>query len=89
MENLMCKMHDAPEIVDAAMDHVVDYYFQVNERILASAADLIDVFFIGNDFGSQAGPLISPAMFRRFIVPHLKRLTGLAHDYGLKVMMHC
>ena len=89
MENLMCKMHDAPEIVDAVMDHVVDYYFQVNERILASAADLLDVFFIGNDFGSQAGPLISPAMFRRFIVTHLKRLTGLAHDYGLKVMMHC
>jgi uroporphyrinogen decarboxylase len=89
MEHLMCKMHDAPEIVDAVMDHSADYYFQVNERILAAAADLIDVFFIGNDFGSQAGSLISPAMFRRFIVPHLRRLTGLAHDYGLKVMMHC
>jgi len=89
MENLMCKMHDAPEIVDFVMDHVVNYYFQVNERILASAADLMDVFFIGNDFGSQAGPLISPVMFRRFIVPHLRRLTRLAHDYGLKVMMHC
>ena len=89
MENLMCKMHDAPEIVDAVMEHVLDYYIQVNERILASAADLIDVFFIGNDFGSQAGPLISPAMFRRFIFPHLQRLTGLARDYGLKVLMHC
>jgi uroporphyrinogen decarboxylase len=89
MENLMCKMHDAPEIVDTVMDHVVNYYFQVNERILASAADLIDVFFIGNDFGSQTGPLISPAMIRRFIFPHLQRLTRLAHDYCLKVMMHC
>jgi uroporphyrinogen decarboxylase len=82
-------MHDAPEIVDAVMGYVLDYYFEVNERILATAAELIDVFFIGNDFGSQAGPLISPAMFRRFILPHLQRLTGLAHDHGLKVMMHC
>jgi uroporphyrinogen decarboxylase len=89
MENLLCDMHDAPEMVDAVMDHVVNYYVQVNERILVSAADLIDVFFIGNDFGSQAGPLISPAMFRRFIVPHLRRLTRLAHDYDLKVMLHC
>jgi uroporphyrinogen decarboxylase len=89
MENLMCKMHDAPEIVDAVMDRVLDYYFRVNERILAAAGDLIDVFFIGNDFGSQAGPLISPAMFLRFILPHLQRLAGLAHDHGLKVMMHC
>ena len=89
MENLMCQMRDAPETVDAVMDHVLDYYFHVNERIFASAADLIDVFFIGNDFGSQAGPLISPAMFRRFIFPHLQRLARLGHDYGLKVMMHC
>jgi len=89
MENLMCKMHDAPETVDAVMGHVVSYYFQVNERIFASAADRIDVFFIGNDFGSQAGPLISPAMFRRFVFPPLQRLTGLAHGYGLKVLMHC
>jgi uroporphyrinogen decarboxylase len=89
MENLMCQMHDAPEIVDAVMDHVVDYYVRVNERVFASAADLLDVFFIGNDFGSQAGSLISPAMFRRFIFPHLQRLTRLGRNYGLKVMMHC
>ncbi len=89
MENLMCKLYDAPEIVDAVLEHVIDYYFRVNERILAEAADAIDVFFIGNDFGSQAGPLISPALFRRFILGPLRRLTGLARDHGLKVMMHC
>lgn len=89
MQNLMCLMHDTPEIVDAVMKHVLAYYFRVNQRILAIAADVLDIFFIGNDFGSQAGPLISPAMFRRFIGPHLLRLTSLAHDYGLKVMMHC
>jgi uroporphyrinogen decarboxylase len=89
MENLMCLMHDAPEIVDAVMGHALDYYFGVNEQIFASAADQFDVFFIGNDFGSKGGPLMSPAMFRRFVFPHLRRLAGLGHDYGLKVMMHC
>ncbi len=89
MSNLMCLMHDAPEIVDAVLERALDYYFRVNERLLAAAADAVDVFFIGNDFGSQAGPLIGPAMFRRFIAPHLQRLAGLAHDHGLKVMMHC
>ncbi len=89
MEHLMCLMHDSPEIVDAVFGQVLDYYLGVNQRILAAAADLLDIFFIGNDFGSQAGPLIGPAMFRRFIVPHLRRLASLAHAYGLKVMMHC
>ena len=89
MENLFCCMHDAPEVVDAVMQHALSYYFDVNARIFAAAADLLDVFFIGNDFGSQVGPLISPAMFRRFVFPHLQRLARLGHDYHLKVMLHC
>jgi len=28
-------------------------------------------------------------LFRRFMLPHLKRLVDLGHDYGLLVMMHC
>ena len=39
--------------------------------------------------GSQVGPLIGEDMVRRFILPHLKRMIDLGHDYGLKVMMHC
>ncbi len=89
MENLMLKMHDAPELVDAVFQRVVDYYFEVSRRIFDAAADAMDIFFIGNDFGSRMGPLISESMFRRFVFPHLQRLTRLGHDYGLKVMMHC
>ncbi len=89
MENLMIKMHEQPEIVDAVMQHAADYYFQVSRRIFEAAADALDVFFIGNDFGSQMGPLIGELMFRRFVLPHLQRLCRLGHDYGLKVMLHC
>jgi len=89
MPNLMMKMYDAPEIVDAVLGHVVEYYFEVSRRIFDAAGDVIDIFFIGNDFGSQIGPLMGEAQFRRFIAPHLKRLIDLGHDYGLRVLMHC
>jgi uroporphyrinogen decarboxylase len=89
MENLMLKMHDQPALVDAVFEHVVDYYFEVSRRIFEATRGAIDIFFIGNDFGSQMGPLISQAMFRRFVFLHLRRLTQLGHDFGLKVMMHC
>jgi len=52
------------------------------------APPVIDVFFIGNDFGGKTGPLMGEKLFRRFILPHLKRLVDLGHDYGLLVMMH-
>jgi uroporphyrinogen decarboxylase len=89
MENLMVQMTDAPEIVDAVLGHVVDYYFEVSRRIFEAAADAIDIFFIGNDFGSQMGPLLSPKQFDRFLLPHLSRLIELGHGYGLKVQLHC
>jgi len=89
MENLYMKMYDEPELVDALMKHMVDYYAGVSQRIFDAAAKDIDVFFIGNDLGSQTGPLLSPDMFRRFVLPHIKRLIDLGHRYGLKVQMHC
>ncbi len=89
MENMYLKMYDEPELVDALLERVVDYYATVSQNIFDAAAGEIDVFFIGNDFGSQIGPLLSEAMFRRFLLPHLKRLVDLGHAYGLKVMLHC
>jgi len=89
MEGLYLTMYDAPQAVDALMRHMVDYYAEVSRRIFDAAAGAIDIFFIGNDLGSQTGPLLSPALFERFILPHLKRLIDLGHGCGLKVMMHC
>jgi uroporphyrinogen-III decarboxylase len=89
MENLMLKMADAPAVVDAVLGHVVDFYFEVSRRIFDAAADALDIFFIGNDFGSQMGPLVSPRQFARFLLPHLRRLIDLGHAHGLEVQLHC
>jgi len=55
MEGLVYKMFDDPALVDALITHIVDYYFGVSQRIFDAAADAIDIFFIGNDFGGQTG----------------------------------
>jgi len=89
MENLFIKMYMDPRLVEYAIGRIVDYYMEVNARIFEEAADLIDIFFIGNDFGSASGPLIDVGLFDQFIVPQLKRLTSLGHSYGKKVMLHC
>ncbi|OHB48934.1 MAG: hypothetical protein A2Y10_03665 [Planctomycetes bacterium GWF2_41_51] len=89
MENFLIKMHTEPQIVDAVLEHIVDYYFESSKRIFDSAAEYIDIFFIGNDLGSQTGPLVGETLFRRFVLPHIQRLVDLGHAYKLKVMMHC
>ncbi len=89
MENLMLKMFDTPALVDAVLEHTADYYLAASQQTFEQAADWIDIFFIGNDFGSQIGPLIGEKLFRRFVLPHLKRLIDLGHAYDLKVHLHC
>jgi uroporphyrinogen decarboxylase len=89
MEGLMTGMLESPERIDALLQHIVDYYIASSERIFAAAASEIDIFFIGNDLGTQHGPPISEGLMRRFVAPHLQRIAHLGHGYGLHVMMHC
>lgn len=89
MERLYYAMVDEPELVDSVMQHMVDYYFESSRRVFDAADGSIDIFFIGNDFGSQRGPLLSVPLFRRFVLPHLARLVDLGRSYGLKTMLHC
>ena len=89
MENLCLRLLDDPACVEALLEHLVDFYAEASRRCFEEAGDLIDIFFIGNDLGSQTGPLLGPALFARFILPHLRRLIDLGHRYGLKVQLHC
>jgi uroporphyrinogen decarboxylase len=89
MQELYMKMYEYPDVVHALLDQVVKYYYKVSENIFETAGDSIDIFFIGNDFGSQAGPLLGPDLFEEFLLPQLKKLIDLGHRYGHKTMLHC
>ncbi len=88
MENMMILMYEEPEKVEAVMRHLGEYYYGATKRLLDEAADVIDIFFCGNDLGSMTGPLVGEGLFRTFIAPNLERLCTLAHSYGLYTQMH-
>lgn len=88
-DGMIYQMYDAPEVVDAVMRHTADYYLAVSRRIFEASGDAIDIFFIGNDFGAQVGPMLSPRFFRRFILPHLRQFVDLGHEFGKYVILHC
>lgn len=88
MENYFVKMYTNPDVVEAVTEHVVDFYLRINERLFQQAAHKIDMFFFGNDFGSQLDTLISPEMFDRFVMPAFVKFTEQAHRHGMKVLLH-
>jgi uroporphyrinogen-III decarboxylase len=89
LERLYYLMFDHPDLVSLIFQKVTDYYVDVGRAIFEAAASSIDIFFIGNDFGSQTGPLLGVDLFERFALPSLKRLIDLGHKHDLKVMLHC
>ena len=88
METFFERMHTHPEVMAAVMGKVSDFYYQLASRFFEQAGDLIDVFFFGDDFGTQQSLLISPDHWRRFCRPHIQRFADLGRQAGLKVMFH-
>ncbi|MCD4726720.1 MAG: hypothetical protein K8R46_03600 [Pirellulales bacterium] len=64
------------------------FYLAHIERILDAAGGRIDFVLCGDDFGSQRGPLISPASFDRLFAAKKKELFDLIHSYRAKVSHH-
>ena len=77
-----------PDVVEAIIGHFVDYEVQVTRRFLEAADGMVDIAYFGNDFGTQRGLFMSPAMWQRFMRPALKRYFDVSHDFGCKVMKH-
>lgn len=88
MENYFMKMYDCPAVVEAATEHIVDYYVAANEKFFTGLGDAADVLFFGNDFGTQRDLFLSPELFRRFVLPSFKRLIAVGKKYNKKIMLH-
>lgn len=89
MEELMIRMYTDPEWTHTLFNKVFEFYYNVNERIFAEAGDLIDIFFVGNDLGSNNGALISEELFREYLFDKFQKLAALGHQYGAKFQLHC
>lgn len=88
MEEFFLKLHTAPEVMEAIIEHCFQFYYELTERMFAQNPGKIDLFFMGNDFGTQRALMISPAMFRQFFKPRLKQLIALGHKHGLYTALH-
>ena len=88
MENYFVKMHTDPELVIAVTEKVVNLYLNMNERLFDKYALDINAAFFGNDFGTQLDLMISPEMFRKFVMPYQKQIAIQAKKYNLYTMLH-
>ena len=72
----------------ACMEMRFERCHERSEIALKTAAGRIDILWIGDDYGTQNGLLMSPPAWRKLFFPKLKAMCDLGHKYGAKVMLH-
>ena len=81
-------MAERPEWVHFLCRKFTDFYLEDYTRAAEITGGRIDLYLVISDLGTQRGPLISTAMFREFVAPYLKEMTGLIHSLGGRALYH-
>jgi uroporphyrinogen-III decarboxylase len=84
-EGLAFAFYDDPELVEDILDTLCDLWVAFFPRVLRDAP--VDLFFIWEDMCFKTGPLISPALFQRFLVPRYRRFTAALRAAGVDIIM--
>lgn len=85
LTTLMEDFYDHPEFVDTLFNTIADYNIaQLQEALKFD----IDGIYFGDDWGQQHGLQMGPRLWRRFILPGLKRMYSAVHQAGKFVFIH-
>jgi uroporphyrinogen decarboxylase len=84
-ENLLYDMSDGHPNLPRLIEQVEAFNAAFVSRWMALEPD---IFSYPEDLGMQVGPMLSPAQFRRYIMPTYQRLMQPAREKGCIVEMH-
>jgi len=88
VDQFMADLVLAPAIAECILEHIAAYYLAYNRRLFEAADGAADIFFMGDDMGTQTSTWVSPEMYRKFFKKRLTDYCALAHEFGMKVMYH-
>lgn len=70
------------------IDRSQETLLEIMTRVLEAGKGAFDVFWIGEDLGTQRGPIIGLDLFRKHIRPRLQKFVDLAKSWNLPVVAH-
>ncbi|MGQ9610954.1 MAG: uroporphyrinogen decarboxylase family protein [bacterium] len=83
VNNLSLMFYDDPDLIHDMMDYLADFFI----KVLHKALDEVDIDFalFWEDMCYKSGPLISPNMFREFLLPNYKKVTAFLVEHGVEL----
>lgn len=84
VERLCTLFYDDPAFVEEMMDADADFIIAIMAQVLEVVA--IDAFALWEDMAYKTGPLISPGMVRRYMLPRYRRVVEFLTSRGVPLI---
>ncbi|MBE3088626.1 MAG: hypothetical protein IMZ71_05890, partial [Chloroflexi bacterium] len=84
LEGISQALYDDPDWIQEMMDYLAGFVVATVRRAVEEVD--IDYVTMWEDMAYKAGPLISPRMWRQFMLEPYKRITSLFHDHGIDLI---
>jgi len=85
VENLSLVVYDDPAWFEEMIETEANCIIGTLTRILETGGHF-DACGMWEDMAYNAGPLLSPQHFKKYMVPHYRRITDLLHSYGVNLI---
>lgn len=84
LERIAMALYDDPQWIQEMMDYLVEFCCACGERALKDFD--LDYVLLWEDMACKHGPLISPRMFREFMLEPYVRPTRIIRDHGVDLI---
>jgi uroporphyrinogen decarboxylase len=88
-EEYMEKTITEPIVIETLVDRLLEYWLAFFDGYLEAIGDIIEAVWMGDDWGTQLGPVMSPAVFRSVYARRYAQLTSFIKKKSkVKVALH-
>jgi len=84
-EQVLYAFYDQPDLVREIVSYLADFWIALYDPLLSQVR--ADYVIFWEDMAYKGGSLISPKMFREFLLLPYQRLTGFFREHGLDIML--
>jgi len=84
-ERLMYTFFDDPQLIRDILDHLTNLWLALFEQVLADTD--VDYAYFWEDMSYKSGPMVSPRIFREFLLPVYQRITGFFREHGIDIIL--
>ncbi|MHC4170819.1 MAG: uroporphyrinogen decarboxylase family protein [Planctomycetota bacterium] len=88
VEQILMDVMTNTEIAKTIFHKIAEFYSEYARRTLEAAGGNIDIFFTGDDFGTQDNTFFPVDTWRHLLKEGFDRFVNIGHEFGCKVAHH-